>query len=89
MKKLLCLLKSLFKRVGQVFFVGAKDVLPEPLSKEEELKYLKEMEEGSVEAKNKLIEHKLQVLYFSLSYKYLFHLLILWFQYLLNLLNQF
>ena len=26
MKKLLCLLKNLFKRVGQVFFVGAKDV---------------------------------------------------------------
>ena len=61
MKKLLCLLKSLFKRVGQVFFVGAKDVLPEPLSKEEELKYLKEMEEGSVEAKNKLIEHNLRL----------------------------
>lgn len=61
MKKLLCLLKNLFKKVGQVFFVGAKDVLPEPLSKEEELKYLKEMEEGSVDAKNKLIEHNLRL----------------------------
>lgn len=70
MKKLLCLLKSLFKRVGQVFFVGAKDVLPEPLSKEEELKYLKEMEEGSVEAKNKLIEHNLRlVVYLSKKYE--------------------
>lgn len=70
MKKLLCLLKSLFKRVGQVFFVGAKDVLPEPLSKEEELKYLKEMEEGSVDAKNKLIEHNLRlVVYLSKKYE--------------------
>ena len=70
MKKLLCLLKNLFKKVGQVFFVGAKDVLPEPLSKEEELKYLKEMEEGSVDAKNKLIEHNLRlVVYLSKKYE--------------------
>lgn len=70
MKKILALIKALFKKVGSVFFVGASDVLPEPLSKEEELKYLKEFENGSMEAKNKLIEHNLRlVVYLSKKYE--------------------
>ncbi len=71
MKKIIALLKKLFKKVSHVFFVGASDVLPEPLSKEEELKYVEEFQKnGSVEAKNKLIEHNLRlVVYLSKKYE--------------------
>ena len=69
-KRLILLIKSLFKKVGSVFFVGAADALPEPLSKEEELKYLEEFHNGSVDAKNKLIEHNLRlVVYLSKKYE--------------------
>ena len=69
-KKILELFRSLFKKVNTLFFVGASDVLPEPLSKEEELKYLMEFENGSIEAKNKLIEHNLRlVVYLSKKYE--------------------
>ena len=69
-KKIIDLIKNLFKKVNTLFFVGATDVLPEPLSKEEELKYLKEFENGSIEAKNKLIEHNLRlVVYLSKKYE--------------------
>lgn len=70
MKRIIEFIKKLFKRVNNLFFVGAVDVLPEPLSKEDELKYLKEFEEGSMEAKNKLIEHNLRlVVYLSKKYE--------------------
>lgn len=69
-KKVIVLIKNLFKKVNSIFFVGAADILPEPLSKEEELKYLMEFEQGSVEAKNKLIEHNLRlVVYLSKKYE--------------------
>lgn len=68
--KIIEFIKSLFKSVSSVFFVGASDVLPEPLSKEDELRYLKEFENGSIEAKNKLIEHNLRlVVYLSKKYE--------------------
>ena len=70
MKKLFELIKNLFRKVSTIFFVGASDILPEPLSKEEEQKYLKEFENGSMEAKNKLIEHNLRlVVYLSKKYE--------------------
>ncbi len=71
MKKIISLIKNLFKKVYHVFFVGASDILPEPLSKEEELKYVEEFQKnGSVEAKNKLIEHNLRlVVYLSKKYE--------------------
>ncbi|HIU40774.1 MAG TPA: RNA polymerase sporulation sigma factor SigK [Candidatus Aphodocola excrementigallinarum] len=70
MKKILMFLKKLFKKVSTIFFIGSTDALPEPLSKEEELKYLKEFENGSMEAKNKLIEHNLRlVVYLSKKYE--------------------
>lgn len=69
-KRLVLLIKSLFKKVGSVFFVGAADALPEPLSKEDELKYLEEFHSGSIDAKNKLIEHNLRlVVYLSKKYE--------------------
>lgn len=70
MKKILEFIKNAFKKVSSIFFVGASDALPEPLSKEEELKYLKEAKEGNVDAKNKLIEHNLRlVVYLSKKYE--------------------
>lgn len=70
LKKILEFIKKAFKKVSSIFFVGASDALPEPLSKEEELKYLKEAKEGNVDAKNKLIEHNLRlVVYLSKKYE--------------------
>lgn len=70
MKKIINFIRSLFKKINCMFFIGATDILPEPLSKEEELKYLLEFEKGSIEAKNKLIEHNLRlVVYLSKKYE--------------------
>lgn len=63
-KKIIMCIKSLF--IKNVYFVGSLDKLPEPLSKEEEVMYVKE---GSKEAKNKLIEHNLRLVVF-LAKKY-------------------
>ena len=40
MKKIISFIKKLFRKVNSIFFVGASDILPEPLSKEDEEKYL-------------------------------------------------
>ncbi len=70
MKKIIELIKKIFKKVNTIFFVGATDALPEPLSKEEEIKYLTEAQNGSIDAKNKLIEHNLRlVVYLSKKYE--------------------
>lgn len=70
MKKIINFIKSLFSKINGVFFVGAKDILPDPLSKEDELKYLEEFKNGSIDAKNKLIEHNLRlVVYLSKKYE--------------------
>ncbi len=67
-KKILNILKNLFCNRG-IYFVGSADKLPEPLSKEDEVKYVKLSMEGDVYAKNKLIEHNLRLVVF-LSKKY-------------------
>ena len=69
MKKLLLFLKKIFFKVGSCFYVGATDVLPEPLSKEDEEYYVKLKEEGDTLAKEKLIEHNLRLVVF-LAKKY-------------------
>ena len=60
---------SLLKKVNNIFYVGKTDALPEPLSKEEEEKYVKLKEEGDNKAKEKLIEHNLRLVVF-LAKKY-------------------
>ena len=53
-----------------MFFVGALDALPEPLNKEDEMKYLSLATKGDIDAKNKLIEHNLRlVVYLSKKYE--------------------
>lgn len=65
-KKLLLKLK---KKYNEVFFVGATDKLPPPLTKEEEVNYVTRAEAGDSEAKDKLIEHNLRLVVF-LAKKY-------------------
>ncbi len=60
-KKLIMMLKL---KYNELFFVGATDKLPPPLSKEDELKYLIKAKEGDEEAKNILIEHNLRLVVF-------------------------
>lgn len=69
MKKIIAFLKKIFLKINSVFFVGATDILPEPLSKEDEYNYLIKAQNGDIEAKNKLIEHNLRlVVYLSKKY---------------------
>lgn len=69
MKKLLELLKKIFQKVNNIFYVGATDILPEPLSKEKENFYLELMEDGDEKARDVLIEHNLRLVVF-LAKKY-------------------
>ena len=69
MNKIIKFIKQLFYKTTSIFYVGATDILKEPLSKEEEDYYVKLKDEGSLEAKEKLIEHNLRLVVF-LSKKY-------------------
>ena len=69
MKKIILWFKQLFSRVYSVFYVGATDMLPEPLSKEMEEILIEKMQLGDMEAKDKLIEHNLRLVVF-LAKKY-------------------
>ena len=59
--KFISWIKRLFSKVYSVFYVGATDMLPEPLSKEMEEYYVKKMQLGDEDAKDKLIEHNLRL----------------------------
>ena len=61
--RIIKLIRKLFKK-NNIFFVGATDILPPPLTLEEEDKLLELKEEGDVYAKNKLIEHNLRLVVF-------------------------
>ena len=67
--KIISWIKKVFFRVNRIFYVGATDMLPEPLSKEMEEIYIQRMQMGDEEAKDKLIEHNLRLVVF-LSKKY-------------------
>ena len=69
MKKIIEFLKKLFYKTTSIFYVGETDILKEPLSKEEEDYYVKLKDEGSIDAKEKLIEHNLRLVVF-LAKKY-------------------
>ena len=69
MKKLLYITQKVLSRFNYVFYVGSSDILPEPLSKEEEVDYVLKSMDGDVLAKNKLIEHNLRLVVF-LAKKY-------------------
>lgn len=68
-KLMIRLYKKLKARFNYLFYVGSADILPEPLSKKDELKFLILCKEGDIAAKNKLIEHNLRLVVF-LAKKY-------------------
>ena len=63
------LLLRIMKKYRCLLFVGSTDILPEPLSKEEEIKYVELSMANDQKAKNKLIEHNLRLVVF-LAKKY-------------------
>ncbi len=69
MRKLISFILSCFRRVRVLFYVGATDMLPEPLSKEVEEDMIIKMQLGDLEAKDILIEHNLRLVVF-LAKKY-------------------
>lgn len=69
MKKIINYLLNFFKVNKSLFYVGSSYKLPEPLSKEEEVKYVLKAGEGDEMARAKLIEHNLRLVVF-LSKKY-------------------
>ena len=69
MVSLLLLIGSLFEKYESIFYVGATDILPEPLSREEEEYFLELKEDGDIHAKDELIEHNLRLVVF-LAKKY-------------------
>ncbi len=70
MRRLIRIIRSILRRFNNVFYVGSSDILPEPLSKEEEIKYVEQfLENGDNNARNKLIEHNLRLVVF-LAKKY-------------------
>ncbi len=68
-KKLIKKILLLLKIENSIFYVGSSDKLPEPLTKEEEVKYVLLANEGDELARAKLIEHNLRLVVF-LSKKY-------------------
>ena len=62
-------IKKILKKYNYIYYVGSSDILPEPLSKEEEVKYVELSMQGDKFARNKLIEHNLRLVVF-LAKKY-------------------
>ncbi len=63
------LLRKIFRKINYLFYVGSTDILPPPLSKEEEEEYVKMFLSGDMKARDKLIEHNLRLVVF-LAKKY-------------------
>ena len=68
-RKIIDYIFKLLKIDNTLLFVGSTDILPPPLSKEEELDYVLKARNGDIEARNKLIEHNLRLVVF-LAKKY-------------------
>ena len=69
MKKLIDYIIKLFKKKNICLFLGSTDILPPPLSNEDEIHYLTLAKNGDMEARNKLIEHNIRLVVF-LAKKY-------------------
>ncbi len=68
LRKIIALIKKVLSNSG-LYYIGSSDILPEPLSKEEEVKYVLKSMEGDEQARAKLIEHNLRLVVF-LAKKY-------------------
>ncbi len=69
MKKIWLWICKVLKIDNSLLFIGSTDILPPPLSKEEELDCILRAKEGDIFARNKLIEHNLRLVVF-LAKKY-------------------
>lgn len=69
MKKIILFIKKVFRKFNYIFYVGSSDILPPPLEREEEIKYVELSINGDINARNKLIEHNLRLVVF-LAKKY-------------------
>ena len=69
MKKLILLIKKILRNTNNIFYVGSSDILPPPLDREEEIKYVEDFLNGDMNARNVLIEHNLRLVVF-LAKKY-------------------
>lgn len=69
MISLIFLIGNIIRRTSVLFYVGAADILPEPLSRAEEQYFLTMAADGDLFAKDKLIEHNLRLVVF-LAKKY-------------------
>lgn len=69
MKNIIRLIKKFLNKFNGIFYVGSSDILPEPLSKEEEVCYVTKFLEGDNDARNILIERNLRLVVF-LAKKY-------------------
>ena len=67
-KQIINFIRKLLSSEG-IYFVGSTDKLPEPLTKEDEVKYVELSMAGDEFARNKLIEHNLRLVVF-LAKKY-------------------
>jgi len=67
-RQIISFIKKLLSSEG-IYFVGSTDKLPEPLTKEDEVKYVELSMLGDEFARNKLIEHNLRLVVF-LAKKY-------------------
>ena len=63
------ILFKLFGKYNEVFFLGSTDILPPPLTKEEEYNFVEAFQNCDMKARDKLIEHNLRLVVF-LSKKY-------------------
>ena len=68
-KKIIELIKKVLKKHNYVFYLGSTDILPPPLSKEDEIMYVEKSMNGDQDARNILIEHNLRLVVF-LAKKY-------------------
>ena len=68
-KRIIALIKKVLRKHNYVFYLGSTDMLPPPLSKEEEIMYVERSMQGDEAARNILIEHNLRLVVF-LSKKY-------------------
>ena len=68
-KRIIAIIKKVLKKHNYVFYLGSTDMLPPPLSKEEEVMYVEKSMNGDEEARNILIEHNLRLVVF-LAKKY-------------------
>lgn len=68
-KWIIDVIRKVLRKYNYVFYLGSTDMLPPPLSKEDEIKYVELSMNGDEDARNVLIEHNLRLVVF-LAKKY-------------------